>query len=94
MVVGTLWNLESHISFVMFNTTTTTGMPTIGQVIVNNVAHMSRPYALLLAIVPLLTIFGNILVMLAVYREKSLHTVTNFLIVSLAVSDLLVSSLR
>uniref|UniRef100_A0AC34R6S4 G-protein coupled receptors family 1 profile domain-containing protein n=1 Tax=Panagrolaimus sp. JU765 TaxID=591449 RepID=A0AC34R6S4_9BILA len=50
-----------------------------------------RTYALLLSIIPLVAIFGNALVMLAVYREKSLQTVTNYLIVSLAVSDFLVA---
>lgn len=50
-----------------------------------------RTYALLLSIIPLFAIFGNALVMLAVYREKSLQTVTNYLIVSLAISDFLVS---
>lgn len=47
--------------------------------------------ALILAIIPIMTVFGNALVVLAVYREKSLQTVTNYLIVSLAISDFLVS---
>ena len=41
-------------------------------------------------IFPLVTIVGNWAVILAVVREKSLKNSTNFLIVSLAVADLLV----
>lgn len=47
--------------------------------------------ALLLLIIPVLTIFGNALVLISVFREKSLQTTTNFLIASLAVSDFLVA---
>ncbi|CAD5217653.1 unnamed protein product [Bursaphelenchus okinawaensis] len=54
--------------------------------------NQTKPLALFLAIIPTLTIFGNVLVLLAVCKDKSLQTVTNFLIVSLAVSDLLVAS--
>ena len=39
---------------------------------------------------PLVTLIGNWAVILAVYRLKNLHNSTNFLIVSLAVADLLV----
>ncbi|KAK6021554.1 hypothetical protein OSTOST_12772 [Ostertagia ostertagi] len=46
---------------------------------------------LLLPLVPTLAVFGNALVIIAVYREKRLQTVTNMLIVSLAVSDFMVS---
>ncbi|KAE9550881.1 hypothetical protein FO519_005905 [Halicephalobus sp. NKZ332] len=53
------------------------------------VEEAPRTYALFLSIIPLMTIFGNALVVLAVYREKSLQSVTNYLIVSLAVSDFL-----
>lgn len=66
-------------------------------VVENNISvvdNKTRPHALILTIIPLLTIFGNGLVILAVYRERSLQTVTNFLIVSLAISDLLVSFFR
>ena len=50
-------------------------------------------WALLLLIFPMFTLFGNILVVLAVYREKSLRTVTNYFIVSLAIADIMVAVL-
>ncbi|XP_021119090.1 D(3) dopamine receptor isoform X3 [Heterocephalus glaber] len=59
-------------------------------------ANRARPYAyyalsycaLILAI-----IFGNGLVCVAVLRERALQTTTNYLVVSLAVADLLVATL-
>lgn len=74
------------------NNTFTTIDPIIHAITGNpEIKPFIRNYALGLAIIPLMTIFGNALVMLAVYRERSLQTVTNYLIVSLAVSDFLVS---
>jgi dopamine D2-like receptor len=49
-------------------------------------------WAFILIIFPLFTIFGNILVVVSVYREKSLHTVTNYFVVSLAISDITVAA--
>ncbi|CAF1605451.1 unnamed protein product [Didymodactylos carnosus] len=46
-----------------------------------------------LIILPILTIFGNVLVVISVYREKSLHTVTNYFVVSLAIADITVASI-
>ncbi|VVD00270.1 unnamed protein product [Leptidea sinapis] len=48
-------------------------------------------WALSLMVFPLLTLFGNVLVILSVVREKNLQTATNYFIVSLAVADLLVA---
>ncbi|KHN70881.1 Dopamine receptor 3 [Toxocara canis] len=58
-----------------------------------NVSAISsrKAVALLLICIPFATVFGNMLVIIAVFREKSLQTVTNMLIVSLAVSDFLVA---
>ena len=50
-------------------------------------------WALFLLIFPLLTLFGNVLVCLSVFRERSLQTMTNYLIVSLAVADIMVAIL-
>ncbi|CAI5456775.1 unnamed protein product [Caenorhabditis angaria] len=44
-----------------------------------------------LPLIPTLAVFGNALVIIAVFRERSLQTVTNMLIVSLAVSDFMVA---
>lgn len=50
-------------------------------------------WALSLLALPLLTLFGNMLVCLSVYIERTLHTVTNYFIVSLAVADIMVAIL-
>ena len=44
-----------------------------------------------LVIIVLITILGNILVLLAVYMEKRLRTTFNFYIVNLAITDLAVA---
>lgn len=50
-------------------------------------------WMLFLLVFPLLTVFGNVLVVLSVYRERSLRTVTNYFIVSLAIADIMVAIL-
>ncbi|XP_026057526.1 D(3) dopamine receptor [Carassius auratus] len=50
-------------------------------------------YAMLFSLLILAIVFGNVLVCIAVLREKALQTTTNYLVVSLAVADLLVASL-
>ena len=48
-------------------------------------------WAILLLLVCVIVVVGNVLVIMAVVREKLLHNITNFFIVSLAVADLLVA---
>ena len=55
-------------------------------------AHSTNYWAFALIFFPLFTIFGNVLVVVSVYREKSLHTVTNYFVVSLAISDITVAA--
>lgn len=50
-------------------------------------------FYIFLATVPIACIFGNILVVAAVWTTKSLQTPTNYLLVSLAMADLLVGTL-
>ncbi|XP_068274439.1 D(2) dopamine receptor isoform X1 [Nyctibius grandis] len=50
-------------------------------------------YAILLTLLIFVIVFGNVLVCMAVSREKALQTTTNYLIVSLAVADLLLATL-
>jgi len=50
-------------------------------------------YAMLLTLLIFVIVFGNVLVCMAVSREKALQTTTNYLIVSLAVADLLLATL-
>ena len=48
---------------------------------------------MLLTLLIFVIVFGNVLVCMAVSKEKALQTTTNYLIVSLAVADLLVATL-
>ncbi|XP_060854847.1 dopamine D2-like receptor [Rhopalosiphum padi] len=48
-------------------------------------------WALGLVVFPILTLFGNMLVIISVCRERALQSVTNYFIVSLALADLLVA---
>ncbi|XP_054167280.1 dopamine D2-like receptor [Oppia nitens] len=58
----------------------------------SSATHPDRVYwALFLVILPILALFGNILVIMSVYRERTLQTVTNWFIVSLAFADLFVT---
>eukprot|EP00061_Rhincodon_typus_P003999 g21519.t1 len=50
-------------------------------------------YAASLSLLIFMVVFGNVLVCMAVSRERALQTTTNYLIVSLAVADLLVATL-
>ncbi|XP_075892166.1 dopamine receptor D2a [Nelusetta ayraudi] len=56
-------------------------------------SHPYNYYAMLLTLLIFVIVFGNVLVCIAVSREKALQTTTNYLIVSLAVADLLVATL-
>ncbi|XP_044010065.1 dopamine D2-like receptor, partial [Aphidius gifuensis] len=59
----------------------------------DNIFNEYNWWALIFVIVPCLTLFGNVLVILAVVKERALQTVTNYFIVSLALADLLVAVL-
>ena len=84
-----LWN---YTMLDCFNTTNTSVSPFAQREVVSG-ADSLRLWAFLLLIFPVFTFFGNVLVVLSVYRERSLQTVTNYFIVSLAVADIMVGVL-
>jgi len=55
--------------------------------------HMVVIYTLAYAAVFLMAVIGNVLVICVVFSNSSMHTVTNYFIVNLAIADLLVGLL-
>ena len=53
--------------------------------------YMIMIYCIAYGIVFLFALFGNIIVIAVVYRNRRMHTLTNFFIVNLAVADILVA---
>lgn len=51
------------------------------------------PYITAELVIAVLSIFGNLLVCVAIWRNKKLQTITNYFLVSLAVADFLVGAL-
>ena len=66
---------------------------TLGESVTSFGGTGSNWWAMILIVFPVLTVFGNILVVLSVYREKTLQSATNYFIVSLAVADIMVAVL-
>lgn len=62
--------------------------PWFTQEVFNNAKNIS--IIIILGLINVIVIVGNLLVVIAVFASAKLHTATNYLIVSLAVSDLLV----
>ncbi|CAF0931282.1 unnamed protein product [Adineta ricciae] len=67
-------------------------LPTITPQPPNIETNSANYWAFALTVFPIFTIFGNVLVVVSVYREKSLHTITNYFVVSLAISDITVAA--
>ena len=58
----------------------------------NTSAELNLP-SLLLTVLIIWTFFGNMLVLIAVYRERGLKSMSNYVIASLALADLLLAVL-
>lgn len=56
-----------------------------------DIGHDPNYWAMILLVLCVFVVFGNVLVILSVCRERLLQNMTNFFIVSLAVADLLVA---
>uniref|UniRef100_A0A1I7UBS4 G_PROTEIN_RECEP_F1_2 domain-containing protein n=1 Tax=Caenorhabditis tropicalis TaxID=1561998 RepID=A0A1I7UBS4_9PELO len=71
---------------------TTTETPTITQMPPTAGSGIPLNYAgLFLIVIPLITLLGNLLVIISVLRYRALQSAINFLILGLAVADLLVA---
>ncbi|XP_071793558.1 dopamine receptor 2-like [Asterias amurensis] len=81
--MGTIWPNNTH-SFVDI----VTGEPPVEDTLARDIV-----VGILLTVIGTMTVFGNTLVILAIYRERCLRTVTNLFIASLASADFIIGAL-
>ncbi|GAA38918.2 dopamine D2-like receptor, partial [Clonorchis sinensis] len=79
-------NMNQTLHTVKWNTDFVSTSPSPNTTV--TVPHSYQYWALILFMFPLVTVFGNMLVVLSVIREANLHTATNYFIVSLAGADI------
>jgi len=90
--VSTTSSLTLGVDFdYVYSTETTTNVT--ATFLADDVGVELNLWSLLLLVFPVATAFGNALVCASVWTERSLQTVTNYFIVSLAVADLMVAVL-
>ncbi|KAM4600436.1 dopamine receptor D2 like [Polymixia lowei] len=94
---SSLSSSSSPLSFPTSSSSSSSPSPSLSSPNCSSSPSPSSPpynfYAVLLVLVIFCVVFGNVLVCVAVSRERALQTTTNYLIVSLAVSDLLLATL-
>lgn len=81
----------------VFNATTRIPYPlssTSSTVVLEPDLRVHHPIlAVLLGLICVVVVFGNVLTMLSIYKERYLHTVTNYFVASLAAADCLVGAI-
>jgi hypothetical protein len=82
----------SDMDYIGYLNSNQTNSPTKNPINLVNLDQSNNYWALLLLFFPIATVFGNILVVMSVVREKNLRTVTNYFVVSLAIADLIVAT--
>lgn len=81
-------------SLQMHNFTTIFGNSTTNETYINllrHPVHRTVIYSIAYSLVFLCALFGNLMVVLVVYRNASMHNATNYFIVNLAIADILVA---
>lgn len=91
----TVRNASENISdeSYVFHTASICERPTVYHLDYTQLAPVSVTIAICYIFVIVLAVLGNLLVIWTVWQNCSMHTVTNYYIVNLAISDLLVASI-
>ncbi|KAK7582558.1 hypothetical protein V9T40_014003 [Parthenolecanium corni] len=87
-----LYNYSTYNDNRTFNSSTY-GYADVYDLVTSKLANLSQESMLLgglLLLFSIITIFGNLLVIMAVIRERYLHSATNYFVMSLALADCLV----
>ena len=87
-----IYNLDESIS--TSTITTNTSPNVIPTIVLEPDLRIHHPIlAIILGLICVVVVFGNVLTMVSIYKERYLHTVTNYFVASLAAADCLVGAI-